>query len=94
MKFASYLLGHLNGTGGEIDTAPKFKEFLQSSHWLSCLIIELDKAFDGLWENYGKWKGVEDFDCLGELVLDAVSRRVTPRCSMTRFSSPSNDCQQ
>jgi hypothetical protein len=34
----------------------------------------LDKAFDGLWDNYGRWTGVEDFYCLGELVLDAVSR--------------------
>jgi hypothetical protein len=74
LKFASYLLGHINGTGGDIDTAPKFKEFLQSNHWLSYRIIELDKAFDGLWDNYGKWKGVEDFYCLGELVLDAASR--------------------
>jgi hypothetical protein len=74
LKFASYLLGHLNGTGGDIDTAPKFKEFLQSDHWLSFRIIELDKAFDGLWDNYGRWTGVEDFYCLGELVLDAVSR--------------------
>ncbi|MFK4657046.1 hypothetical protein ABIF97_006980 [Bradyrhizobium japonicum] len=74
LKFASYLLGHLNGTGGDIDTAPKFKEFIKSDHWLSYRIIELDKAFDGLWDNYGKWKGIEDFDCLGELVLEAVGR--------------------
>jgi hypothetical protein len=72
LKFASYFLGHINGTGGDPDTAPKFKEFLQSSHWLSYSIIGLDK--DKLWANYGKWAGLEEFDPLGEAVLDAVSR--------------------
>jgi hypothetical protein len=74
LKFASYLLGHLNGIGGDIETAPKFKEFLQSDHWLSYRIIELDKSFDALWENYGKWKDIQEFNVLGLQVLDAVAK--------------------
>jgi hypothetical protein len=74
LKFTSYLLGHINGMGGDVSLAPKFKQFLESDHWLSYRIVQLDKAFDGLWEKYGEWSGVEDFHCLGEAVLDAVSR--------------------
>jgi hypothetical protein len=74
LRFASYLLGHLNGTGGEIDTAPKFKEFLHSDHWLSHYIIELDSTFDELWEKYGKWTSIDDFAGLGTLVLMLVAK--------------------
>jgi hypothetical protein len=73
LRFASYLLGHINGTGGELDQAPKFKEFLNSDHWLSEYIIELDETFDELWANYGKWTGIEEFSGLGALVLLLVA---------------------
>ena len=29
LTIVSYLLGHLNGLGGDIESAPKFKEFLE-----------------------------------------------------------------
>lgn len=72
LRFVSYLLGHIDGLGGEVDVAPKFKEFLESEHWLGQYIIELDNTFDELWANYGKWTSYEDFDGLGTIVLVLV----------------------
>jgi hypothetical protein len=67
--FTSYLLGHLNGLGGDIDLAPKFKEFLQSGNWLVKYLIDLDKTLEEIWNKYGEWKSFEEFNGIGELVL-------------------------
>jgi hypothetical protein len=69
LTFTSYLLGHLNGLGGDIDLAPKFKEFLQSGNWLAKYLIDLDKTLEQIWNNYGEWKSFEEFNGIGELVL-------------------------
>jgi hypothetical protein len=78
MKFASYLLGHINGMGGEVDAAPKFKEFLDSKNWLSEYIIELDNTLDELWDNYGKWTSYKDFNGLGCPTSCRNTRRERP----------------
>ncbi|SDH43372.1 hypothetical protein SAMN05216338_100971 [Bradyrhizobium sp. Rc2d] len=72
MRFASYLLGHMNGLGREIDAAPKFKEFLGSKNSLSQYVIELDNTFDELWDNYGNWTSYEEVDGLGTIVPSLV----------------------
>jgi hypothetical protein len=69
LTFTSYLLGHLNGLGGDVNLAPKFKEFLQSGDWLAKYVIDLDKTLEGIWNNYGEWKSFEEFNGLGELIL-------------------------
>jgi hypothetical protein len=74
LKYASYLLGHLNGLGRELDLAPKFKEFLESKHWLAEYVIELDDTLDEIWAKYGEWTGFEDFTGLGSLILLLVAR--------------------
>jgi hypothetical protein len=69
LTFTSYLLGHLNGLGGDVDLAPKFKEFLQSGNWLAKYLIDLDKTLEEIWNKYGEWKSFEEFNGIGELVL-------------------------
>lgn len=69
LRFGSYLLGHINGTDGNVAQAPKFKEFLESGHPLAEYILELDSTFDELWKCYGKWTGLDDFSGIGALVL-------------------------
>jgi len=69
LTFTSYLLGHLNGLGGDVDLAPKFKEFLQSGNWHAQYVIDLDKTLEAIWNKYGEWKSFEEFNGLGELVL-------------------------
>ena len=55
--------------GGDLDLAPKFKEFLQSRNWLAEYVIDLDKTLQEIWNNYGEWKGFEEFNGIGELLL-------------------------
>lgn len=74
MRFASYLLGHLNGLGGQIDSAPKLKELLESGHWISEYIKALDTACDGVWAQYGEWKDVDDLSDIGSVVQLMVAR--------------------
>jgi hypothetical protein len=69
LTFTSYLLGHVNGLGGDIDPAPKFKEFLQSGNWLAKHVINLGKLLEEIWNKYGEWKSFEEFNGIGELVL-------------------------
>lgn len=69
LTFTSYLLGHLAGLGTALDLAPKFKEFLESGNWLAKYVVDLDKTFEKLWDNYGEWKSFEEFLGVGDLVL-------------------------
>lgn len=73
LTFTSYLLGHLNGLGGDIDPAPKFKEFLESGNGLAKHITSLDKILEGIWSNYGEWKSFEEFNGIGELILELAA---------------------
>jgi hypothetical protein len=68
LKFTSYLLGHINGLGGAVEPVPKFKEFMESGHWLAEYITELDKSFDKYWEKYGAWTNFEEFCEIGVIV--------------------------
>ena len=74
MRFASYLLGHLNGLGGDVATAPQFKELLESGHWIAGFIKALDEAFDDVWAQYGAWKDLDDFGDIGTVVQLLVAR--------------------
>ncbi len=67
--FTSYLIGHISGLDGEVDRAPKFKEFFQSGNWLAQYLIELDKVLESIWSNYGDWKSFEEFNGIGELIV-------------------------
>jgi hypothetical protein len=79
MRFASYLLGHLNGLDSDAARAPRFKAFMESGHWLVEYITELDSCFDKLWENYAKWKDIGEFCEVGLVVQLLVCRhRVHP----------------
>ena len=74
LRFASYLVGHIDGLDGDISLAPRFKEFLDSKHWLAGYIFELNEVFAELWGNYGNWSSPNDFNGLGTLVLLLVGR--------------------
>jgi hypothetical protein len=68
MRFASYLLGHLKGGDDAEGMAPKFKELMESDHWIVDYIKELDETFDKLWERYGKWEHISEISEIGELI--------------------------
>lgn len=68
LRHASYLLGHVDGLDSDMATAPKFKEFIESDHWLTEYMVELHDALKEIWANYGEWKSLDELDQPGVMV--------------------------
>jgi hypothetical protein len=72
LKFASYLIGQLAGLDRDLSAAPKAESAL-AGHWFAPFFIRLAQALEGVWERYGKWTSVSDFDPVGEVAKDLVA---------------------
>jgi hypothetical protein len=72
MKFASYLIAQLAGLGHDLSAAPRAKSAL-AGHWFAPFFDQLAEALEGLWENYGSWTSLSDFDSVGRIAKELVA---------------------
>lgn len=63
LKFASYLLGQLHGSGLTLSDCSIVTSFI-SGHWIEPYINRLDAELSALMCDYGEWKQIAEFDCL------------------------------
>jgi hypothetical protein len=68
LRHAAYVLGHIDGLEGDLTPAPKFKEFIESEHWLAEYIIELHDALKEIWAKYEEWRSLGDLEQPGVIV--------------------------
>jgi hypothetical protein len=72
MKFASYLIGHLAGSENQLSAAPKAQEAL-SDHWFASFFERLQKCLQALWEHYGTWSSLSDFETVGLIAKELIA---------------------
>lgn len=71
ITFAGYLIGHIDGFSKNPAEAIHAQEALQG-HWFAPHYIELAVAFRALWERYGKWASLHEFDHLKTIALNVM----------------------
>lgn len=72
LKFASYLLGHVDGKGIEIAEVSAVAEAL-GDHWFEPFFQQLHKALRAIWDQFGQWESPELFDVIGSIVIDLLA---------------------
>jgi hypothetical protein len=71
LKYAAYLLGHVEGLGQTLQAAaPRAFALIQESSWFAPLFGDFHLQLKGLDESYGKWSGIEVFEPLKRTVSD------------------------
>jgi hypothetical protein len=71
LTFASYVLGHLAGTGAEVSAAARTKAALEG-HWFAPRFTELSAELEKLWSRYNAWSKLEEFTTLGIIAKDVM----------------------
>ena len=72
MKFASYLIGHLAGSEREL-TATATAQAALADHWFTPFFERLQKSLQTLWEHYGAWSSLSDFEEIGQIGKELVA---------------------
>ena len=72
MKFASYLLGHLDGAGLDLNAAPTAKAVLEG-HWFAPFFERLAAVLRSLYENLGSWKTRDEFEPIGDIAREVIA---------------------
>jgi hypothetical protein len=68
MKYASYLLGHLDGLGQQLDeSAPKAADIIKRKLFFKSVFGRLESCLHSLWESYGEWAGFHVFGLLQDV---------------------------
>ncbi len=74
LKYAGYLLGHLDGLGLSIEKdAPKANELVNRKRYFTPIFEELVACLKSMWATYGNWPGLQVFDPLKD-VADKLLR--------------------
>ncbi len=74
LKYAAYLLGHLDGLGLSISKdAPKAHELVNRKTYFTPIFVRFAACLRSMWESYGHWSGLEVFDPLKD-VADTLLR--------------------
>ncbi len=73
LKFASYLIGHLDGRGLKLDAAPAASKALEGN-WFAPAFDRLASALRRIFQNLGNWTSREDFDALGDIAVGLLAR--------------------
>lgn len=72
---ASYLVGHVHGLGRTVEeSAPEFYQLVNETPWFRPDFEQYEANMKVLYDNYGKWPGIEVFEPLKltfETVLNA-----------------------
>jgi hypothetical protein len=72
MKFASYLIGDLSGRDEGMEAVPDAKAALDG-HWFEPYFWRMVDAFDDLWERYGQWESLSEFEMVGNIGRDVIA---------------------
>ncbi len=88
IKFASYVLGTADGL--ERDTEIDLSEISASlqQHWFAPFFVRLRDAHRALWERYGQWESMEEFETIADIWIEVLADRgveVTPQDDGTMY---------
>jgi len=73
LKYAAYLLGHLDGLGLSISKdAPKAHELVNRKTYFTTIFVRFAACLRAMWETYGHWSGLEVFGPLKEIADDLL----------------------
>jgi hypothetical protein len=74
LKYAAYLLGHLDGLELSIEKdAPKANELINRKKYFTSIFEDLVACLRSVWATYGQWSGLQVFDPLKD-VADKLLR--------------------
>jgi hypothetical protein len=72
MKYASYLLGHMDGMGLSIDDVLALRTLLEDS-WFEPFFHRLRDTLNDIFETFGRWTDKRQFDDLEALVVELMA---------------------
>lgn len=72
LKFASYLLGHMDGVGLSLSDLPEAASALED-HWFAPFFERLHDGLREIWSQYGAWTAFSTFDVIGAIVIDLLA---------------------
>jgi len=72
LRYAAYLIGHLDGRNASLDEAPRARDLLSGNSYEPFLNRLLD-VLRGLWPRRGKWTSTSEFDPLRAIVRDLLA---------------------
>lgn len=88
IKYASYVLGTADGL--EQDTKTDLPEISASlkEHWFAPFFVRLRETHRALWERYGQWESLKEFETIADIWLEMLADRgieVTPQVDGTMY---------
>jgi hypothetical protein len=72
LKLSAYLLGHLDGLGGNMDDVPQARDLIAKTSY-AVFIERLHAALQDLWSRRGTWASYAEFDVLKDIVRDLLA---------------------
>ncbi|WP_199261982.1 hypothetical protein [Paracoccus binzhouensis] len=88
VKYASYVLGTADGLDKDTEKElPEISAALQG-HWFAPFFIRLRDAHRALWERYGQWDSLKEFETIADIWLEMLADRgveVTPQDDGTMY---------
>ncbi|MER9414055.1 hypothetical protein [Mesorhizobium sp. M0589] len=72
MKFAGYLLGHMDGKGLKLPDVPQVEDALQG-HWFAPFFEQLHQALRAIWSEYGQWTDRAAFEAVGDILEEVLA---------------------
>jgi hypothetical protein len=82
IKYASYVLGTVDGLEQDVETdLPQVSASLDG-HWFAPFFVGLRDAHRALWERYSQWESLQEFETIADIWLDMLADRgveVTPQ---------------
>jgi hypothetical protein len=73
MKFASYHLGNLRGTGRQQSDMPRTVEAL-TGHWFAPYLSRLELSLQAICDQYGRWTDKSTFEAVGDLADELLAQ--------------------
>lgn len=82
IKFASYVLGNADGFGrSSLADNPAIEDALED-HWFKPYFERLWAAHRVIWDSYGRWENLSEFETVSDVWLEAMADRgleITPQ---------------
>lgn len=71
IKWASYLIGTMDGRGLELQDLPEVDEAL-GRHWFAEHFRKLEDSYYAIWAQFGAWPDRTPFDAIGDIALEVL----------------------
>lgn len=75
VKYASYVMGTADGLGQDIKTELREISDALDGHWCSPFFQRLRDAHRILWERYGQWESLTEFETIADIWLEMLADR-------------------